>query len=59
MRGGTTPNTNQIVHQGVTNILGQATKLVRVRCAIQEPRDLASLFQRDEFFKDIVKFPSR
>ena len=52
-------NTNQIVHQGVADVLGQATKLVRILGPIQEPRDLPSLFQWDEFLENIVKFPSR
>ena len=51
--------TNQIVHQGIADVLCWATKLVRILGAIQEPRDLPSLFQWDEFLKNTVKFPTR
>ena len=49
--------TNLIIHHGVANILGQITKLVHIIGAIQEPRDLASLFQWDEVSESIVQFP--
>jgi len=49
--------TNLIFHHGVADIVDQAVKLAHVLCAVQEPCDLASLFQWDEVLKDIIKFP--
>ena len=51
--------TNQVVHQGVADALGQTTKLIRALGALQELRDLPSLFQWDEFLKNTVKLSSR
>ena len=51
--------TNLIIHHGVADVPNQAAKLIRVLGAIQEPCDLASLFQWSEVLKDIIKFPSK
>ena len=48
---------NLIFHHGVTDIVDQAVKLPHILCAVQEPCDLASLFQWDEVLEDIVQFP--
>ena len=53
-----TLKTNLVIHHGITDIIGQAAKLVHVLGAVQEPRDLASLFQWDEIFKNFIQFPS-
>jgi len=52
-----TRRTNLIFHHGVTDIVDQAVKLAHILCAVQEPCDLASLFQWDEVLKDIIQFP--
>ena len=57
--GAKTSRTNLIVHHGVTDILGQAAKLIDVLGAIQEPRDLASLCQWDEFSENLIELPNR
>ena len=51
--------TNLIIHHGITDVLGQAAKLIRILGAVQEPRDLALLFQWSEVLKDIIEFPSK
>ena len=43
-----------MVHHGVADILSQVTKLIHIISAVQEPRDLASLFQRDEVSENII-----
>ena len=57
--GAGNPRTNLIIHHGVANILDKAAKFIRILGAIQELRDLASLFHASEVPKDIVKFPSK
>ena len=60
MLGGAGPSilrANLIVHHGIADILGQVTKLIHIIGAVQEPRDLASLFQWDELSKNIIQFP--
>jgi len=51
--------TDLIVHHGVADVLGQAAKFIHVCGAVEEPCDLASLFQWDEDLEDIVEFPSK
>ena len=38
-------NANLVIHQDSAYVLDQATKLIRILAAVQDPRDLASLFQ--------------
>ena len=52
-------STNLIIHHGVTDVLDQAAELIRIIGTVQEPRDLASLFQWDKVLKNIIQFPSR
>lgn len=56
--GASTLRTNLIIHQGVADILSQVTKPIHILDAIQEPRDLTPLFQRDEILENIAQFPS-
>ena len=51
--------TDLIVHHGVTDVLDQAAKFIYVCGAVQKTRDLASPFQRDEVFEDIIEFPGK
>ena len=55
--GASVLRTNLIIHHSVTDILGQIAKFIHVIGAIQEPRDLASLFQWDEVSENIIQFP--
>ena len=48
---------NLIVHHGIADILGQVIKLIHIIGAVQEPCDLASLFQWDELLENIIQFP--
>jgi len=48
---------NLIFHHGVTDIVEQAVKFTHILCAVQEPCDLASLFQWDKVLEDIIQFP--
>ena len=57
--GASTLWTNLIIRHGVADILGQIAKLIHVIGAIQEPRELASLFQWDKVSKYIIQFPSK
>ena len=62
MLGGTGASalrTNLIVHHGVANILRQVSKRIHIIGAIQEPRDLASLFKWDEVLENIIQFTNK
>ena len=62
MLGGAGTNilrTNLIIHHSITDILGQVAKFSHVFSTVQEPRDLASLLQRDEVSENMIQFPSR
>jgi len=50
---------NLIIYHSITDILGQSTKLVYILSTVQEPCDLASLFQWNEVLKSIIQFPSK
>ena len=52
--GASTLRADLMVHHGVADILSQVTKLIHIFNAIQESRDLASLFQRDEVSENII-----
>jgi len=52
--GARTKKTNLIFHHGVTDIVGQAVKLSHILCAVQEPFNLALLFQWDKVLEDII-----
>jgi hypothetical protein len=51
--------TNLIIHHRITDILGQAAKLVYIFSAVQESRDLPPFFQRDEVLENLVQFPGK
>ena len=53
-----TLRTNLIIHHGVMDVLNQATELIHILSAVQEPRDPAPLFQRDKVSMDIIQLPS-
>jgi len=57
--GARTLRTNLIIHHGVADILDQATKLIHIIGAFQEPCDLASLFQWGEVSENIIQFPDK
>ena len=59
MAGANILRTNLIIHHGVTNILSQTTKLIHVFGTVQEPGDLASLFQQDEILENMIQFPNK
>ena len=50
---------NLIIHHGTADVLNHAAKFVHIPGAIQEPRDLASLFQWDELLKNVLQFPNK
>ena len=50
---------NLVIHQDSSDVLHQATKLVRIPGPVYELLDFASLLHWDEFLKDISKFPSK
>ena len=50
--------TNLIIHHGIMDISSKTIKLIHILDAVQEPRDPASLFQRDEVLENIFQFPS-
>ena len=50
---------NLIVHHRIAEVFDQAAEFVHIPGTIQEPRDLASLFQRDELLKNLFQFPSK
>ena len=51
--------TNLIVHHGITDILSHPSELIYVLGAVQEPRDLASLLQRNEVSENAIQFPNK
>lgn len=51
--------TNIVAHHGIMDVLDHAAELVYIPGTIQEPRDLASVFQWDEFLKNVFQFPSK
>jgi len=55
--GARNSRTNLIIHHGVTDIFDQAAKFSHILGAVEEPRDFASLCQRDEILEDIIQFP--
>ena len=57
--GASALRTDLIAHHGVADIFGQITKLIHIFSAIQEPRDLASLFQGDEVPENPIQFPTK
>ena len=57
--GASALRTDLIVQHSVADILGQITKLIHILSAIQEPRDLASLFQRDEVLENPIQVPTK
>lgn len=57
--GASTSRTNLIIYHGVTNILGEAAELFHVFGTVQEPCDLASLFQWGKLLKNIIQFSSK
>ena len=57
--GAGTLRTNLIIQHGIIDILGQTTKLVHIFSTVQEPCDLASLFQWDEILENIIQFPNK
>ena len=56
MRGSAT-KTNLIFHHSITNILDHTAEFIDILGAVQEPRDLASSFQRDEVLKNSIELP--
>ena len=52
-----THRTNLIVNYRVTNVFNQAAKSICILCVLEEPFDLALLFQRLELFVNVFKFP--
>ena len=50
---------NLIIHHGIADVLDQATEFVHIPDAVQEPRDLAPLFEWDELLENTFQFPSR
>ena len=52
-----TYRTNLIVNHRVTDVFNQATKSIRILRILEEPFDLALLFQRLELFVNVFKFP--
>lgn len=59
LEGASTLRTNLIIYHSIADILDQAAQLVCVLGTVQEPRNLASPFQRDEVSKNTIQFPSR
>ena len=57
--GASALRTDLIIHHSITDILGQTTKLIHILSAIQELRDLASLFQRDEVLENPIQVPTK
>ena len=49
---------NLILHHGVADILDHVTKLFRIICNLQGPRDCTSLCQRSEIFENIFQLPN-
>jgi hypothetical protein len=56
--GASALRTNLIIHHGIADILDQSAKLIHVFGAVQEPCDLASLFQWGEGLENFVRFTS-
>jgi len=54
-----TPTTNLVIHHGIADILDQASKLIHIIGAVQEPCNFASLLQWDEVLKNVVQFASK
>ena len=50
--------TNLIIHHSVADVFGQASKRIHVIGAVQEPCDLASLFQWGEVSENFIQFPN-
>ena len=57
--GASALRTDLIVQHSVADILGQVTKLIHISSTIQEPCDLASLFQRDEVPENPIQVPTK
>ena len=57
--GASALRTDLIICHSITDILGQTTKLIHILSAIQEPRDLASLFQRNEVPENPIQVPTK
>ena len=51
--------TNLIIHHSVADVFGQASKRIHVIGAVQEPCDLASLFQWGEVSENFIQFPNK
>ena len=51
--------THLIIHHGVANVLDQATEVIHIAGAVEEPCDLASLFQWGQVLKNLIEFPSK
>ena len=54
-----TLGTNLIVHHGIADILSRAGELICVLGVVQEPHDLASLYEWEETSENIIQFPGR
>ena len=48
-----------IIHHGIADVLDQAAEFFHISGTIQEPRNLALLFQRDELLKNLFQLPSK
>ena len=50
-------STNLVIHDGVTNIVGQASQCLRILDIVEEASDFAPLCQRFQVFECFFQFP--